>query len=114
MKIEEFEQAIREDDFAVGDSFWLDDWEFQVVNRRNSDPLACWDDIVFKWELTREEFIHEIKENQPEIKDAEAFFDKHKDEILHYFNNGFDVLVGECGATYETIIKDAIDEVIRK
>jgi len=34
MEIQEFEEAIRKDDFAVGDSFWLGDWEFEVVSRR--------------------------------------------------------------------------------
>ena len=27
MELEEFEQAIRKDDFAMGDSFWIGDWE---------------------------------------------------------------------------------------
>lgn len=32
MRIEEFEKALKERDFALGDSFWLDDIEFEVVN----------------------------------------------------------------------------------
>lgn len=35
MELEQFEEAVRKDDFAVGDSFWLGDWEFEVVNRRS-------------------------------------------------------------------------------
>jgi hypothetical protein len=54
-----------------------------------------------------------IAGNHPEIENPEAFFDRHKDDIIHHSINGFDVLVGECGATYGTIINDAIDEVIR-
>ena len=34
MKIEEFERAIKDKDFAVGDSFWINDIEFEVVNKR--------------------------------------------------------------------------------
>ena len=34
MEIDEFIQALKDDDFAVGDSFWLDDIEFEVVNKR--------------------------------------------------------------------------------
>lgn len=37
MEIEQFEEAARKDDFAIGDSFWVDDWEFQVVCRRKGD-----------------------------------------------------------------------------
>ncbi|MDI6451433.1 hypothetical protein [Anaerobaca lacustris] len=32
--IEESERALKEDDFGVGDSFWLGNWEFEVVNSR--------------------------------------------------------------------------------
>jgi hypothetical protein len=35
MELEQFEEAVRKDDFAVGDSFWLGNWEFEVVNRRS-------------------------------------------------------------------------------
>jgi len=34
MKIEEFEKAIQCQDFAIGDSFWLNDIEFEVVGKR--------------------------------------------------------------------------------
>jgi len=40
MELEQFEEAVRKDDFAVGDSFWLGDWEFEVVNRRNGGKPA--------------------------------------------------------------------------
>lgn len=111
MKNEEFEEAIRKDDFAIGDSFWLGDWEFQVTNRRNGDGLVE-DEVVFRWELTRQEFIQLIADNHPEIENPEEFFDKHKDDIIHRFIKGFDVLVGECGATYGTVMNNAIDEAV--
>jgi hypothetical protein len=112
MRIEEFEEAIRKDDFAMGDSFWLGDWEFEVVNRKQGDALAE-DEVVFKWELTKAEFVQVIADNRPEIENPEAFFDKYKDDIIHRFRKGFDILVGECGATYGTIMSDAVDEAIR-
>ena len=34
MTLEEFERAVRHCDFAIGDSFWINDVEFEVVNRR--------------------------------------------------------------------------------
>jgi len=111
VKNEEFEEAIRKDDFAIGDSFWLGDWEFQVTNRRNGDGLVE-DEVVFRWELTRQEFIQLIADNHPEIENPEEFFDKHKDDIIHRFIKGFDVLVGECGATYGTVMNNAIDEAV--
>jgi hypothetical protein len=113
MKIEKFEQALSKDDFEIGDSFWLDGWEFQVASRRNQ-PSAFNDAVVFKWELTQKEFIHEIKESHPEIKDPVAFFEKHKDEIIHYFGKGYDYLISECGMSYENVIRDAIEEVLQQ
>ena len=113
MDIQEFEEAIRKDDFAIGDSFWLGDWEFEAVSRKGQQ--ACFDsgEAAFKWELTKEEFIQAIRDNHPEIINPEKFFREHEDQIIHYFANGFDALVGECGATYGTVINDAIDEVIK-
>jgi len=110
MKIQEFEEAIRKDDFAIGDSFWLGDWEFEVVSRRGHRACSDSDEPVFCWELTRKEFIQLITDNHPEIQNPEEFFDKHKDDIIERFRKGFDVLVGGCGATYGTIMNDAIDE----
>jgi len=103
IKIEEFEEAVRKDDFAIGDSFWLGNWEFEVVNKRQGDTLVE-DEVVFKWELTKDEFVRVIADNHPEIENPEVFFDRHKDDIIHHFIKGFDVLVGECGATYGTIV----------
>lgn len=34
MEFEEFKKAIRYKDFAIGDSFWLEDIEFKVVGMR--------------------------------------------------------------------------------
>ena len=112
MEIEEFEKTMEDDDFSVGNSFWLGNWEFEVVNKKKGNVLFCSDETVFKWELTKDEFIHVIRNRHPEIKDPEEFFRWHEDEIIHYFQKGFDALVGECGATYETIMEDAINMAI--
>lgn len=112
MEIQEFEEAIRKDDFAIGDSFWLGDWEFEVVNKRQQDVLSCRDEAIFKWQLTTDDFVAAIRDNHPEIKNPEEFFSRQRDEILHHFSKGFDVLVGGCGATYGSLINDAIGEVI--
>ena len=107
MELEQFEEAVRKDDFAAGDSFWLGDWEFEVVNRRNRGKPAE-EEVVFRWELTRQEFVRVIAGNHPEIHDPKAFFEGQRDNIMHRFRRGFDALVGECGATYETVMNDAI------
>ena len=112
MEVQEFKQAIKKHDFVIGDNFWINDWKFEVVNKNINGELFYTDEVVFKWELTRQEFIQVIINNHPEIKNPEEFFDKHKDEIVHCFTKGFDVLVGECGATYGTVINNAVDEVI--
>ena len=113
MELEQFEKALKEDDFSVGDSFWLGDWEFEVVNKERG-LSASKHDMVFKWTLDREEFIQVVRDNHPEIKNPEEFFNKHKDDILYDFTKAFDVLVSECGATYGTVINDVIDEVIAR
>jgi hypothetical protein len=113
MKIEQFKEALRKDDFAIGDSFWLGDFEFEVVGRKVAGKLLGRNEPAFAWELTREEFIQAIKDNHPEIKNAEEYFDQHEDKIMHYFANGFDALISDCGATYGTVMNDAIDEVIK-
>ena len=107
MGLEEFQEAIKKDDFVIGDSFWLGDWEFEVVGKRRQD-----DEVVFRWELTKQEFIRLVADNHPEIANPEEFFDRHIYDIVHRFGKGFDVLVGECGATYGTIMNDAIDEAV--
>jgi hypothetical protein len=112
MEIQEFEEAVRKDDFAIGDSFWLGDWEFEVVNRRQQDGLFCRDEAVFKWQLTAEDFVAAIKGNHTEIENPEEFFSRHKNKIIHHFAKGFDILVGGCGATYGSLMNDAIDEII--
>jgi len=113
MRIEQFEDSIEKNDFAIGDSFWLGDWEFEVVNRRCGGKPAE-DEVVFRWELTRQEFIHAIKENHPEQTDPEGFFDGHGEDIINRFRRGFDALVGECGATYESVMNDAVEEVLEQ
>jgi hypothetical protein len=113
MELEQFDEAVRKDDFAVGDSFWLGDWEFEVVNRRNRGKPAE-EEVVFRWELTRQEFVRVIAGNHPEIHDPKAFFERHGDDIMHRFRRGFDTLVGECGATYETVMNDTIATAVRQ
>jgi hypothetical protein len=34
MKLEEFVHALEDGDFAIGDSFWISDIEFEVVDKR--------------------------------------------------------------------------------
>jgi hypothetical protein len=34
MEQEEFDRAIREKDFAIGDTFWINDINFEVVKKR--------------------------------------------------------------------------------
>ena len=34
MTIEEFKRALKDGDFAIGDSFWLNNIEFEVVKKR--------------------------------------------------------------------------------
>lgn len=34
MNKEEFKRALKENDFAMGDSFWIDDIEFEVIKKR--------------------------------------------------------------------------------
>ena len=113
MKLEEFEAALRDDDFCIGDSFWLGDWEFEVVNRKRDGRYAA-DEVVFKWELTRREFIQVIAENYPEIDDSEGFFDRYKDDIVYRLERGFAFLIGGCGATYGSVMNEAIDEAVQK
>jgi len=35
MSIEEFRRAIKDKDFAKGDTFWINNIEFEVINKRN-------------------------------------------------------------------------------
>lgn len=48
MEIQQFHEAIRKDDFAVGDSFWIGNWEFQVVNRKKGGGLLYSDETEMK------------------------------------------------------------------
>ena len=34
MDIEEFQRSLKENDFGIGDSFWIDNWEFEVINNK--------------------------------------------------------------------------------
>lgn len=33
MKLKEFNEAIKENDFQIGDSFFINEWEFKVIRR---------------------------------------------------------------------------------
>lgn len=114
MRMQTFEDTFKKDEFAVGDNFWLGDWEFEVVNTRSPGRVIAGDEVVFRWELTRPEFIQVMTDNHPEIEDPEGFFAEHEDEIIHRFQKGFDALIGECGATYGTVMNDAIDEAVKE
>lgn len=114
MQLQEFEKAIEKNDFTVGESFWIGGWEFEVVNSKTPGKDVSGDEVVFRWELTRGEFVQIILDNHPEVEDPEVFFDWHEDDIMHRFRKGFDALVGECGATYETVMRDAISEAIEE
>ena len=114
MKLQEFEKALEEDDFSVGDSFWMGNWEFEVANSRMPGKDFWSDQVVFRWELTRGDFVRLIADSHPEIDDPDSFFERNGDDIIHRFEKGFDVLVGECGATYETVMNDAIDEAMEE
>lgn len=56
MKIEKFLRALKEDDFGVGDSFWLGNWEFEVVGIRGPNRVAVDDDAAPARERTRRRF----------------------------------------------------------
>jgi hypothetical protein len=114
MQLKESEKAIRADDFSIGDSFWIGDFEFEVVNRKNQAFENREDEVVFRWELTRGEFVQMMKHNFPQVKNPGKFVGDFEADIVRYFEKGFDALVGECGATYETIMKDAMEEVLRQ
>jgi len=113
MKLEEFEAALRDDDFCIGDSFWLGDWEFEVVNRKRDGRYAA-DEVVFKWELTRREFIQVIAENYPEIDDSEGFFDRHKDDVVYRLERGSAALIGGWGPASGSLMNEAIDKAVQK
>ncbi len=70
------------------------------------------DEVVFRWELTRAEFVQVIADNHPEVHDPEGFFDRHKEDIMGRFKNGFAYLVSERGLSYEIPMKAAIDEAL--
>jgi len=112
MRMQTFEDTFKKDEFVVGDSFWLGDWEFQVVNTRSPGRVVSGDEVVFRWELTRREFVQSIANWHPDIEDPDHFFQKYRDEILHRFKKGLDVLLEDCGATYETIMEEAINEAV--
>jgi len=112
MKIEQFEEALRKDDFSVGDSFWLDAWEFEVVNTTKREPFTHDKAVAFKWQLKRQDFIQLIRDKHPEVKNPEGFFDEHGDAVLHYFREGFYALFSGHTAVFRSVMNDAIEQAI--
>ena len=111
MELEEPETALKENDFAIGDSFWLGQWEFEVINSKDQ-AAATNDEVVFKWQLTAQQIIQLIRDNHPEIKDPSAFFKQYKQDILHDFAKAFEVLICDCGVNWSNLMNDAIDEAV--
>jgi hypothetical protein len=112
MRREQLAEATGEGDSAVDERFWVGDGEFAVVNTRTPAKAVGGEEVVFRWELTRREFVQVLVDDHPEIDNPEGFFAEHQDEIIHRFQKGFDALIGECGATYGTVMNDAIDEAV--
>lgn len=65
------------------------------------------DKVVFKWELLEDEFKQVLIDSDRDIKDINKWWEDNKENILHYFKKGFDVLVEDYGV----VINNAIDEV---
>lgn len=42
MKFKELHKAIKEGDLSVGDSFWLDDYEFEVKRNKWNEDIKKW------------------------------------------------------------------------
>jgi hypothetical protein len=87
----------------------LEEWLDGMITGSKDKTM---DDVVFRWELTRQEFIRAIADSHPEIEDREGFFDKHKEYIIQRFGNGFAFLVSERGVDYGIAVNDAIDEAV--
>ena len=112
MRIEGFEQALREDEFGVGDSFWMGNWEFQVVNSRGLGKVVRSNDVVFRWELTRGDFVQMIANNCPQIKYPAVFFSRHRREIMFRLRKGLGGLVSEYGSASRTVMNAVIEEML--
>ena len=41
MKMEKFLKVLRDDDFRIGDMFWLGDCEFEVVGKRGPNTVIA-------------------------------------------------------------------------
>lgn len=112
MHFKEFQKALKEDDFALGDSFWLGNFEFEVINRRGAKPGYNENDAVLSLDFLRCGFIDVIKKEHPEIKNADGFFNKYGHKIIRCFTQGVDVFVYHGIIDYIDLIKDAVNETV--
>ena len=113
MKVSEFNQVIEEQSFEIGEVFWLGDWKFEVLGKRDNLPCRTVRRVVCRWDVTEDEFIYAIYGLYPEI-DAVEFYEKHKDEIIEKYKKGIDFLFAESEAYYAVIMKDAITSAMKK
>jgi hypothetical protein len=117
MKASEFKDAIVEEnaahDFAVGDRFWLDDWKFEVVAKRDEQPCRIIRRIVCKWDVSVDDFLNSIFVLHPEI-DAVEFFHEHENEIVEKYKEGIDCLLTNSMVDYAIVMKNAIESAVEK
>jgi hypothetical protein len=74
MKMEKFLRALREDDFGIGDSFRLGNFEFEVVGKRGPNRVVDDDEPIFRQVATGRSFASRIGDNHPGIRFAGGFF----------------------------------------
>ena len=65
MKMERFLLALKEDDFGIGDSFCLGNWEFEVVGIRGPNRVVADDDAIFRQVATKRQFVERIADSYP-------------------------------------------------
>ena len=68
MEIEEFERASKDKDFAIGDSFWINDIEFEVMSKRK--PTISLNE---KKESKFRESLRKVKHQIPELKKQQSY-----------------------------------------
>ena len=119
MKISEFQDAVAEQNFEVGDVFWLGDWEFEVVGKRDNPRCRAIDidRVACRWDVTEYEFIYAICSMQciyPEIEDAVEFYHEHKHKIIDNYIKGFRALIAESKTSHETVMSNAIKSAMKE
>jgi len=70
------------------------------------------DEVVFRWELTRGEFVQMIANNCPQIKYPAEFFIRHRREIMFRLRRGLGSLVSEYGSASGTVLNAVIEEML--